>query len=231
MYQASPSILVCNLVCILLEGQEGTLDLVVGLGELDQGIAQADVTVLPSLPGLPSLLTLTAGDGTRLGAVLVAEGATASSQDHVGVAQVLEEGRQMKSVHPARDDGSCLLYALPLLLVECAIGLVVLQHQSSVLVGRVALHLAEAHGACVDAGCTDNSGGFGARKGGVAELSLVFLDVGVGHASIDQERTGLRQGSELGQNVCASGNHLVGICCDVGAEQLADASLVNANSH
>ena len=35
-----------DLVSILLEGEEGTLDLLVGLGELDDAIAQADVAVL-----------------------------------------------------------------------------------------------------------------------------------------------------------------------------------------
>ena len=35
-----------DLVGVLLEGEEGTLDLLVGLGELDDAIAQADVAVL-----------------------------------------------------------------------------------------------------------------------------------------------------------------------------------------
>ena len=59
-----------DLVGILLEGQECALDLLMGLGILDHSIAQADVAELASLPLLPGLLTLTAGDGTNLGTVL-----------------------------------------------------------------------------------------------------------------------------------------------------------------
>ena len=56
-----------NLVSILLEGQESTLDLLVGLGILNHTIAQANVAELAGLPLLPGLLTLTARDGTDLG--------------------------------------------------------------------------------------------------------------------------------------------------------------------
>ena len=65
-----------DLISILLEGQEGTLDLLMGLGILDHSITQADVAKLTSLPLLPGLLTLTARDGTNLGAVLVAKRST-----------------------------------------------------------------------------------------------------------------------------------------------------------
>ena len=72
-----------KLVSFLLESQEGTFDLFVGLSELNDAIAQADVAVIISLPCLPSLLSPSARDGTRLGAVLVVEGTATGSQDHV----------------------------------------------------------------------------------------------------------------------------------------------------
>ena len=226
-----------------------------GLSELDDAIAQADVAVLSGLPGLPGLLALSAGDGTRLGSVLVAEGATAGSEDHVGVAQVLEEGRQAESIHATRDDGSGLLHALPLLVVVGAIGLIVLKHEGDVLVGGIALHLAEAHGAGVDAGGTDNSGDLGVHEGGVAALRLgaghgsvsgsvvvqellgeVAARAGHGGASCDvsihQECAVLGQRSELGEAVLAAGDHLVRIIRgDVGREQLAHTGLLDAGSH
>ena len=226
-----------------------------GLGELDDAIAQADVAVLSGPPGLPGLLTLAAGDGTRLGSILVAEGATTGGQDHVGVAQVLEEGRQAQGVHAAGDDGGGLLHALPLLVVVGAIGLIVLQHEGDVLVGGIALHLAEAHGAGVDAGRTDNSGDLRVHEGGVAALGLgaghgsvsgsvvvqellgeVAAGAGHGGASCDvsiyQEGAVLGQRSELGHAVLAAGDHLVRIIRgDVGREQLANAGLLDAGPH
>ena len=226
-----------------------------GLCELNHAVTQADVAVLASLPGLPSLLTLAAGDGTRLGSILVAEGAATGSEDHVGVAQVLEEGRQAERVHAAGNDGSGLLHALPLLVVVGAIGLIVLKHEGDVLVGGIALHLAKAHGAGVDAGGTDNSGDLGVHEGGVAALglgaghgsvsgSVVVQELlgevaaGAGHSgascnvSIHQECAVLGQRSELGQAVLAAGDHLVGIIRgDVGREQLTNTGLFDASPH
>ena len=185
----------------------------------------------------------------------MAEGATASGQDHVGMAQVLEECWQAQGVHTTRDDGGGLLHALPLLTVVGAVSLVVLQHEGDVLVGGIALHLAEAHGAGVDARRANDSGDLGVHKGGVAALGLgtghgsvsgsVVVEeligevaAGAGHGgasrdvSIHQERAVLRQRAELGQNVLASGNHLVGIVRgDVGGEQLAVAGLLDGGSH
>ena len=244
-----------DLVRIFLEGQEGTLDLLMGLGELDDAIAQADVAVLARPPCLPGLLTLTAGDGTRLGTVLVPEGATTGSQDHVGVTQVLEESRQAQRVHATRDDRGGLLHALPLLVVVRAIGRVILQHEGNVLVRGITLHLAKAHGASVDAGRADDTGDLRVHEGGVSSLGL-----GAGHGAmsrsvvvqellgevassashrsascniaIDQESAVLRQRSELRQAVLAAGDRLVGIIRgDVGREQLAHAGLLDARPH
>ena len=225
------------------------------LGELDDAIAQADVAVLSGPPGLPGLLTLSAGDGTWLGSILVAEGATTGGQDHVGVAQVFEEGRQAERVHATGDDGGGLLHALPLLVIVGAIGLIVLKHEGDVLVGGIALHLAEAHGAGVDAGRTDNSGDLRVHEGGVASLGLgaghgsvsgsvvvqellgeVAAGAGHGRASCDvsihQECAVLGQRSELGEAVLAASDHLVGIIRgDVGREQLADTGLLDAGPH
>ena len=244
-----------DLVGVLLESKESTLDLLVGLGELDDAIAQADVAILSGLPGLPSLLALAAGDGTRLGSILVAERATTGSQDHVGVAQVLEEGWQAQGIHATGDDGGGLLHALPLLVIVGAIGLIVLKHEGDVLVGGIALHLAEAHGAGVDAGRTDDSGDLRVHEGGVAALglgaghgsvsgSVVVQELlgevaaGAGHGgascdvSIHQERAVLGQRSELGHAVLAAGDHLVRIIrSDVGREQLADTGLLDAGPH
>ena len=226
-----------------------------GLRELNHAVAEADVAILSGLPGLPGLLALSAGDGTRLGSVLVAEGATSCGQDHVGVAQVLEEGWQTQGVHATRDDGRGLLHALPLLVVVGAIGLIVLKHEGDVLVGGIALHLAEAHGAGVDAGRTDNSGDLRVHEGGVAALglgaghgsvsgSVVVQELlgevapGAGHGgascdvSIHQECAVLGQRSKLGQAVLAAGNHLVWIIRgDVGREQLANTGLLDAGPH
>ena len=61
---------------------------------------------------------------------------------------------------------------LPLLTVVWAVSLIILQHVGDVLVRGIALHLAEAHGAHVDAGGTDNTGDLGVHKGSVATLCL-----------------------------------------------------------
>ena len=244
-----------DLVGVLLEGQEGTLDLLVGLCELDDAVAQADVAVLACLPSLPSLFTLTARNGTRLGAILVSKGAATSGQDHIGMAQVLEEGRQAERIHAAGDNGSRLLHALPLLVIVGAIGLIVLQHEGNVLVGSISLHLAKAHGACVDAGGSDDTRNLGVDKGSVAALglgarhravagSVVVQELlgevaaGAGHGgascdvSIHQEGAVLGQRSELGHAVLAAGDHLVRIIRgDVGREQLANAGLLDAGPH
>merc|ERR1719271_819513 len=82
-----------DLVRVLLEGQEGALHLLVGLRELDDAIRERDVAVGARLPQLPRLLALPARSCPLLRTVLVSESATAGRQDHVGVAQVLEEGR------------------------------------------------------------------------------------------------------------------------------------------
>ena len=61
---------------------------------------------------------------------------------------------------------------LPLLTVVWAIRLIILQHVGDVLVRSITLHLAEAHGAHVDAGGTDNTGDLGVHEGSVATLCL-----------------------------------------------------------
>ena len=83
-----------DLVGILLEGEEGTLDLLVGLGEPDDTIAQADVAVLSAPPGLPGLLTRWARDGTRLGSIPCGRRRSGSHWS----AKFLEEGRRAQGV-------------------------------------------------------------------------------------------------------------------------------------
>merc|ERR1711933_232657 len=121
-----------DLVSVLLEGQESTLDLLVRLRVLDDSVREAHVAVGACLPQLPRLFALAARDRALLRPVLVPEGAAAGRQDHVRVAQVLEERRQAERVHATRDDRGGLFHALPLLAVVGSVGRVVLQHVSDV---------------------------------------------------------------------------------------------------
>merc|ERR1719168_452058 len=125
-----------------------------------------------SFPEHPCLLALAAGDCTLLGPILVAKSAAAGCQDNIGVGEVLKEGRKAESIHAAGDYGCSLDHALPLLMVVGTISLVLLQHVSNALVRRIALHLAETHGADVDATCPDDPGDFGVHKSRVSALSL-----------------------------------------------------------
>ena len=187
--------------------------------------------------------------------VLVAKGSTTSSQDHVGVSKVLEECWQTESVHATGDDGGGLLHALPLLAVVGTIGLVILQHVGNVLVRGIALHLAEAHGANVDARGTDDTGDLGVHEGSVASLCLraghwtmastvVVQELlgevapAAGHCcstcnvAIHQEGAVLRQRTELGHDVLAPGDHLLRVIrSDVGREELGAASLLDGSPH
>merc|ERR1711920_310484 len=103
-----------DLVSVLLEGQECALDFLVRLRVLDDSVREAHVAVGACLPQLPRLFALAARDRALLRAVLVPEGAAAGRQDHVGVAQILEERRQAERVHATRDDRGGLFHALPL---------------------------------------------------------------------------------------------------------------------
>mmetsp|Transcript_52714 Transcript_52714/g.146870 ORF Transcript_52714/g.146870 Transcript_52714/m.146870 type:complete len:456 (-) Transcript_52714:597-1964(-) len=115
-----------DLVGVLLEGQERPLDFFVRLRVLDDAVGEADVAVGTSLPQLPRLLALAARRGTLLRPVLVAERPPACGQDHVGVAQVLEERGQPEGVHAAGNDRRGLLHALPLLVIVRPVGRVFL---------------------------------------------------------------------------------------------------------
>merc|ERR1712054_248800 len=55
-----------DLISILLEREEGALELLVGLGILDDTIGQRHLTVGAGLPLLPSILTLAARDRALL---------------------------------------------------------------------------------------------------------------------------------------------------------------------
>merc|ERR1712167_199787 len=107
-----------DLIGVFLESQEGALELLVCLGILDHAIRQRDLTIGATLPLLPGILALGTRDGTLLWSILVAERATTGREDHIGMAQILEEGWQAQRVHASRDDRSRLLHALPL-LVPC----------------------------------------------------------------------------------------------------------------
>merc|ERR1719373_1555834 len=125
-----------------------------------------------SFPEHQCLLALAAGDCTLLGPILVAKSAAAGCQDNIGVGEVLKEGRKAESIHASGYYGCSLDHALPLLMVVGTISLVLLQHVSNALVGSIALHLAETHGADVDATCPDDPGDFGVHKSRVSALSL-----------------------------------------------------------
>merc|ERR1712151_962226 len=225
-----------DLIRVLLERQERALDFFMSLRILDDTIRQADVTIGASLPQLPRLLALAARCSALLGAILVPERAAASSQDDIGVAQVLEEGWQPQGVHAARDDRRSLLHALPLLVIVRAISLVVLQHVCDALVRSIALHLAEAHGADVDAAGADDPRELRVHEGCVAALGLrachgtlpgavvvqeLLREDSAGHCnsstarniSIDQEGRVLAQRPELRQHILAPCNHLIWVIC------------------
>merc|ERR1712216_976301 len=238
-----------DLIGILLKSEERTLKFLMRLGVLDHTIREGDLPIRTALPLLPSILALGARDRTLLWSILVAERAATGSEDHIAVAQVLEECWQSQGVHASRDDGSCLRHALPFLVVVWAIGLVVLKHEGNVLVAGITLHLAKAHGAHVDAAGTNDTTDLGVHKGSVTTLSL-----GAGHCtvsgtvvvqellredaaadghtsatsnvSVDQESSELCQGAELSHHILATCNHLNWvISSDVGREELGLASL------
>jgi len=222
---------------------------------LDDTIGETDVAIGACLPQLPRLLALAAGCRALLRPVLVPEGATPGSQDHIGVTQVLEEGRQSERVHTARNDGCGLLHALPLLMVIGTVSLILLQHVRNALVRRIALHLAEAHGADVDAAGTDDPGDLRVHEGGVAALRLrarhgtvsstvvvqeLLREIAAcnGHCgtardvAIHKEGAALRQGTELREHVLATRNHFIGIIRgDVCREQLRLTSFFDAGAH
>ena len=102
---------------------------------------------------LPALVGLAQRDRTGGRRIDVAVGATTRGVDHVAVAQVFKEARQTQRVHAARDDRGGGLHAVPLLVVDRALGFVALDHVGDVLVRIFAFHLAVAHGPDVDAGC------------------------------------------------------------------------------
>merc|ERR1719220_1227534 len=102
-----------DLVGVLLECQEGSLQLFMRLGVLNDTIRQAAIAIHASLPKHPRLFALAAGHGPLFWAVFVAECTTTSSQDNVRVAEILEEGREAESVHATRDDGCRLHHAFP----------------------------------------------------------------------------------------------------------------------
>mmetsp|Transcript_39372 Transcript_39372/g.85997 ORF Transcript_39372/g.85997 Transcript_39372/m.85997 type:complete len:218 (+) Transcript_39372:3-656(+) len=123
-----------DLIRVLLEGQEGALDLLMRLCVLNHAIGKGDIPIDSSLPHDPCCLALAARRGSLLRAVLVAEGSSASRQNHIGMTQILEEGRKTQCVHASRDDWSGLWHALPLLVVVWPISVVLLEHECNVLV-------------------------------------------------------------------------------------------------
>merc|ERR1719216_410808 len=229
-----------DLIGIFLESKEGALEFLMRLGVFDDAVGQAHIAVHASLPEHPCLLALAAGDCPLLGPILVSKGTTTSSQDNVGVAKVLKEGREAESIHAARDDGSSLDHAFPLLVVVGAIGLVLLQHVCDALVRRVALHLAKAHSANVDAAGSDDAGELSVHECRVSALRLgagdgamtspvvveeLFGEVPAcnGHScaarnvSVDKEGAVLGQWTKLGKDVLAASNHLSRVICrDIG---------------
>mmetsp|Transcript_39195 Transcript_39195/g.99544 ORF Transcript_39195/g.99544 Transcript_39195/m.99544 type:complete len:477 (+) Transcript_39195:555-1985(+) len=226
-----------------------------GLGVFDHTVGQRDVAISAGLPHLPRLLTLTARRRTLLRSVLVTESTATSGQNDVGMTEVLEESRQTQSIHATRDDRSCLLHALPILVVVWAIRLVLLQHERDVLIRGVSLHLAEGHGADMDAAGADDAGDLGVDEGRVATLRLRAGDGTVARTVVVQELAGevaardghggatsdvavneegaiLSQGAELRKHVLGTGDHLFRVVgSDVGREQLGGARLLDAGAH
>merc|ERR1719220_1772949 len=179
-----------DLVGILLECQEGPLQLFMRLGIFNDTIRQAHIAIHASLPKHPCLFALAAGHGPLLWAVFVAEGATTSCQDNVRVAEILKEGWQPECVHATGDDGCGLDHALPLLVIIGPIGFVLLQHVGDALVGGIALHLAETHGADMDATCPYDAGDLGVHESSVTTLSLGAGDRSVTSSVVVEELLG-----------------------------------------
>merc|ERR1719414_2950976 len=241
-----------NLVCIFLECQESTLEFLVRFCVLDDSVRQTHIAVHASLPEHPCLLALTARNCTLLGPILVSESATTGGQNDVGMAQVLKEGRQAKSVHATGNDWSCLNHTLPFLVVVGPVGLVLLQHVCDALVGCIPLHLAEAHGADMDAARPDDTGELGMYECGVSSLCLWASDSTVTspvvveelfgkvparhgdscatrHVTVHKEGAILRQRTKLGKNVLAACDHLCWIISrDIGRKQLCRTCLLDA---
>merc|ERR1719220_562525 len=165
-----------DLVGVLLECQEGSLQLFMRLGVLNDTIRQAAIAIHASLPKHPRLFALAAGHGPLFWAVFVAKGTTTSCQDNIRVAEILKECREAESIHAARDDGRSLNHALPLLVVVGAISFVLLQHVCNALIRSITLHLAEAHCADVDAAGPDNPRDFSVHESRVSTLSLGASD-------------------------------------------------------
>merc|ERR1719352_1887828 len=244
-----------DLIGILLKRQERTLELLVGLGVLDDTIGQADVAKLTRFPSQPSGLALAARGGALLWAILVSEGAAASSEDNVGVVKVLKEGRQAKCIHATRDDWGCLRHALPLLVVVRAIGRIILKHVRDVTVSGVALHLSEAHGADVHTAGADDTRDLRVHEGGVTTLRLwaghgtvastvvvqeLLWEVAAAacyrsaasDVAVNEQRRVLAERAEHGNDELATGNHLGWIVSsDVGGEELRHTSLLDARTH
>ena len=108
------------------------------------------------------------------------EGSTTGRQDHIRVSQVLEECWQTQGVHATRDDWGGLWHALP--VPGGSMG-----HQQRPSCNMKAMflseaspsHLAEAHGAHVDAAGANNT-----RELGVHESSVATLSLRAGHGTV-----------------------------------------------
>merc|ERR1719387_1159529 len=132
-----------DLVGVLLEGQERALHFLVGLRKFDDAVRKRHIAIGAPLPLIPGHLSLCARDGALLRSILVTKRTAASRRDHVRMAKIHEKCRKPQRVHATRDDGGRLLHALPLLVVVWTVSLVVLEHESDVLVRGVSLHFTE----------------------------------------------------------------------------------------
>src|SRR3972149_3247070 len=135
----------------------------------------------------PCLVGLAHGLGAGRAAVHVPVAAAARGYDDVAVPEVGEEARRAQRVHAAGDDRRGRLHAVPFLVEVRAVGRVALQHVGDGAVGRLALHLAEAHGAGMDTGRAEEPRHLAEPECGVTALGLRARDGAVTGAMVVQE--------------------------------------------
>ena len=171
------------------------------------------------------------------------------------MAKVPEETGHPERVHAARNDRRRRFHAEPFLVVIGAVGAVLFDHVSDDVVVGFAFHLAETHGADVNAGRPLQAGHLRQHKGGVTALRLRRGDGAVpgpvimqelvgesapgrgnglrsGHITVDQEGHVVGVLAEGFEDVLTAGNHLVVIVRrDVGRKQFRLTGIVLGPAH
>src|SRR5208282_2562237 len=164
-----------ELVGIIREADECAGKLAVIAGEFDRVRFHA-----PALLGLPQR------PSTGSAAVDMAKGAAAGGHDQIRVAKILKEAWHPERIHAARYDRRRWVQAEPLLVVVGSIRAVPRDHMGDAAIFRLALHLAEAHGAGVDAGRSLQARHLAQHECGVSPFCLGRSDSTVARAVIVQ---------------------------------------------